>query len=63
MDKKYYVDPDYEDYCYNYYTDYDDSIDYSSSKWAKEFEQLYKLAVIFSINSEFEVSLKSFDIC
>lgn len=61
LDKKYYVEPDYEDYCYNDYTDYDDDVDYSSSKWAEEFEQLYKLAVMFSRNSEFEVSLKSFD--
>ena len=60
LDKKYYVEPDYEDYCYNDYTDYDDTVDYSSSKWAEEFEQLYKLAVMFSRNSEFEVSFKTF---
>ncbi len=58
LDKKYYVDPDCEEY-YNNYTD--DMIDYSSSKWAEEFEQLYKLTVMFSRNGEFEVSLKSFD--
>lgn len=58
LDKKYYADPDCEDY-YNNYTD--DMVDYSSSKWAKEFEQLYKLTVMFSRNGEFEVSLKSFD--
>ena len=44
LDKKYYADPDCEDY-YNNYTD--DMLDYSSSKWAEEFEQLYKLAVMF----------------
>ncbi len=61
LDKKYYVEPDYEDYYYNNYADYDDTVDYASSKWAEEFEQLYKLTVMFSTNSEFEVSLKTFD--
>ena len=69
LDRKYYVDPDdedyedYEDYNHNYnnYTDYNETVDFASSVWAKEFEKLFRLAVMFSRNSEFEVSLKTFD--
>ncbi len=61
-EKEYYIEPDYEDYYYNYCGDYDYTIDYSDSRWAEKFEYFYKLAVMFSINNEFDVSLKAFDI-
>ena len=62
LDGEYYIEPDYENYCYHWYEEPEDTIDYSDSKWAEEFQRFYTLAIMFSRNNEFEVSLKVFDI-
>ena len=62
LNGEYYIEPDYDNYCYHWYEDPEDYIDYSDSKWAEEFQHFYTLAIMFSRNNEFEVSLKAFDV-
>jgi len=63
LDREYYNELYYDSYRNCYFNEEGEEVeDYDESKWALKFEELLKMAIMFSRNKEYEVSYKAFEI-
>jgi len=63
LDREYYNELYYDSYRNCYFNEEGEEVDdYDESEWALKFEELLKMAIMFSRNKEYEVSYKAFEI-
>lgn len=62
LDREYYNELYYDSYRNCYFNEEGEEVeDYDESEWAKQFEELLKISIMFSRNEEYEVSYKAFE--
>ena len=62
LDRKYFVEPDYDRYHDDYDYDYDEEMDsYSESEWANQFSTLLKFSMMYSRNKNYDIAYMAFD--